>query len=98
MIDPAYASSGHRSALIGFRPRPRRTSVIRGYPCLPLAVRDLFAWILARAEANLTGRSHALVFGESFSCFLSFWERLRLLPALSRPLSARELRPWNAIA
>ena len=46
-----------------------------------------------------------LVFGTSFSCLLSFWERLHLRPALSPPLSRRKLnylppierRRWSTI-
>src|SRR4051812_488888 len=98
MVDHRPASPGHGSALIGFRPGPYGTSVSRGYVCLPLAVPDRRSSTLKEIEFNLTRlQSHTLMFGKAFTCLSSLWERPRLRPALSPPLSPKKLRRWNSI-
>src|SRR5258707_14542820 len=63
-----------------------------GTTCLPSAVPKLRASILKQMEFILTRlRSRPLVFGVSFSCLPSLLERLHLQPALSPPLSPKNL-------
>ena len=61
---------------------------VGGATCPSSAVRELLVstpFILTRL------RSRPLVFGTSFSCLPSLWERLHLQPAPSRPLSPKDL-------
>src|ERR1700686_1549140 len=99
-------SSGHGSALIGFCPHAGRISVSRGTTCFPPAVPELRTSTLKQTVFNLRRLwSRPLVFGTSFSCLPSLLERLRLRPALSPPLSPKNLnyvspvdrRRWNTI-
>src|SRR6266403_5048302 len=86
-----------------------RTSMSRGWvqKCVPSAVPELRTSTLKLTVFILTRlRSRPLVFGMSFSCLPSLLERLHLQPALSPPLSPKNLnylspvdrRRWNTIA
>src|SRR5260370_10724387 len=78
-----------------------------GTTCFPSAVPELRTSTLKQTVFILTRlRSRPLVFGMSFSCLPSLLERLHLQPALSPPLSPKNLnylspvdrRRWNTIA
>src|SRR6476660_2787265 len=95
-------SPGHGSALFEFRLVLAGLRWVGGATCPSSAVREILVstpFILTRL------RSRPLVFGMSFSCLPSLWERLHLRPAPSRPLSPKDLnylpsvdkRPWNTI-
>src|SRR5258707_7780443 len=63
-----------------------------GTTCFPSAVPELRTSTLKQTVFILTRlRSRPLVFGMSFSCLPSLLERLHLQPALSPPLSPKNL-------
>src|SRR5260370_36579152 len=89
---PCLDSPGNGSDLIGYRHYACRIRWVGGTTCLPSAVPELRASILKQTEFILTRlRSRPLVFRVSFGCLLSFLERLHLQPALSPPLSPKNL-------
>src|SRR6266404_9979964 len=78
--------------LLGSALMPVGFGGLGGTTCLPSAVPELRASILKQMEFILTRlRSRPSVFGVSFSCLPSLLERLHLQPALSPPLSPKNL-------